>query len=222
MGLSLWVAAGCGKKDETTPQTTAGRGGDTLTKASPAPTPEWVRSRAAWPDTMRLTIDSTFEVRIEDLRLRLNPAISQDVSNQRFQNEKPLLCEIITTMSPVPQWALAKGFVLDSVIARDPLNHRRIRTFHMLSFQRSYENERVRTQFLANQGDAYRQSPELVENQELDLTVYMTWDQRHLVASLPPTTLKFVQHPADAPHPENVEPAYPPPPTGGEEREGGP
>jgi hypothetical protein len=137
--------------------------------------------------------DSTLEVMKDDLLLRLRTTVAQDVGGKQFQNERPLRCDVLMTVRLVPEWPLAQGLVLDSIVFHDPVKNRDLRSIPMLAFQRTYDEQTVRTQFLANMGDAYRQSPDLTEGQQLVPTIYLSWDSRLIIASMPSVTMSYVK-----------------------------
>jgi hypothetical protein len=190
---------GCSGSDTATPEPAAakkdvGRPSTAAADANAAP-PEWIQLRKTWPDTLRLAYDSTLEIVKDGLLLRLRPEASQDVSGEQFQNERPLLCTVLMTVRPIPAWPLAMGLKIDSVNFHDPVRNRDLRSMPMLAFQRTYEDQTVRTQFLPNMADAKRQSPDLTEGQALVPTVYLSWDGRIIIASMPPVTLTFERNP---------------------------
>lgn len=211
-GLLALLGAGCGNSGDSAQHPPSGtKAKQALTKVEQAPMPEWVKTQNAWPDTIRWTVDSSYDVTLDDLTLRIYPTISQDISWTRFQNERPLICEVVTTMSPVPEWSYARGFKVDSVLLRDPVGHKAIHSMPLLSFQRNYEDGTVRTQFLENLIDANRQSPDLIEGQRLDMTIFMSWDGRQMIATMPPATLAFLRNPEEG---VKHEPEIDYPPTG--------
>jgi hypothetical protein len=188
---------GCSGSDTSTPQPAATKGAakpasETAAAPSGAP-PEWIERSKTWPDTLRFAYDSTLEVVTDGLLLRLRPEVSQDVSGQNFQNERPLQCAVLMTVRPIPEWPLAMGLKIDSISFHDPVKNRDLRSMPMLAYQRAYDNQTVRTQFLLNMADAYRQSPDLTEGQALSPTIYLSWDRRIIIASMPPVTLSFVR-----------------------------
>lgn len=192
--LSGLGVAGCSGKDTSTPEPSTADNAAKPSANAAADTsapPAWIELSRSWPDTLRYTMDSSLEVVRDGLLLRLRPAVSQDVSGKNFQNERPLQCEVLMTVRPIPEWSLAKGLVLDSVVLYDPIKKRNLKAIHMLAFQRTVDEQTVRTQFLANMGDAYRQSPDLTEGQELNPTIYLSWNGRIIIASMPPVTLAY-------------------------------
>ena len=65
----------------------------------------------------------------------------------------------------------------------------------MLAFQRSYDEQTVRTQFLPNMADAFRQSPDLTEGQSLEPTIFLSWDGRQIIVSVPAVVVRFMRNP---------------------------
>lgn len=201
LAAAILLGAGCQQSDTSTPR----QSGQEDLSGEPAKTtasedseitpPAWVQRSRSWPDTMVFVIDSTLEIVRDGLMIRLKTEVSQDVSGLRFQDERPLLADVLMTVRPVPKWELAKGLKIDSLVLHDPVKNRDLRTFQMLSFQRAYEGGTVRTQFLPNTAEAFRQSPDLEEGQLLEPTLYLTWDHRHIVASVPAVRLSFLRNP---------------------------
>jgi len=194
---AIGLGNGCSGSDTSVPEQAASKPAPATAAGaeSSEPMPEWIERSRSWPDTIRLVFDSTFETVMDGLLLRLRPEIVQDVSGQQFQNEKPLGCGILMTVRPIPTWPHAKGLVLDSVIFHDPVKNRNLRTMPMLAFQRSYEEQTVRTQFLPNMADALRQSPDLTEGQLLEPTIFLSWDGRQFIVSEPGIAVTFMRNP---------------------------
>lgn len=198
---AMLFAAGCSQSERSAPE--GSRVGEATEKAAEAQepteaevaTPVWVERSRSWPDTISFIFDSTLQVIKDGLMLRLKTDVSQDVSGLRFENERPLLTEVLMTVRPIPKWELAMGLKIDSVILHDPVKDRDLRAVPMLSFQRTYEGGTVRTQFLANMAERHRQSPDLEEGQLLEPTIHLTWDERHIVASVPPIRLAYMRNP---------------------------
>jgi len=199
-GLALLLTAtmslgiGCSTSDTDTPRESAAK---TETQPSTnqvkAESPQWVEASRSWPDTLRYTFDSTLEVTQDGLLLRLRTSLALDVSHNAFEDEQPLRCDVLMTVRPVPEWPLAQGLVLDSVALHDPVKNRDLRAIPMLSYQRSFDEQTVRTQFLANMADTFRQSPDLAEGQELVPTIYLSWDGRIIIASMPPVEVTYLK-----------------------------
>lgn len=157
---------------------------------------EWILSMRKWPDTVHWEIDSSFTYTVDELRIRFRIDIVQDISGTRFQNERPVLPEILMIVSPIPQWDYARNLAIDSLVMSDPIKNRRLPALPILSFKRSYENETVRTLYYANTAGQYRISPDLDDGQPIDPTLYLTWDDRTIIAELPLLPLKQTLEPA--------------------------
>ena len=168
----------------------------------------WTRTMREWPDTVRWTLDSNFTHMADDLRFRLRMDVSQDISEIRFQEEQPLIPEILMIVRPVSQWRFAQGLKLDSVSFYDPVKERYLPAQPMLSWQRVYEDATVRTEFLPNLAETHRISPDLEEGQRLKPTVFFTWDKRTFIVETPPLTLKFVRDPDIGPEQPEPPPDY--------------
>lgn len=196
LAAALILVAGCSGGDREQPAP-AGSKTETQTSADkPAAAteqPVWVKQMQTWPDTLRYTFDSTLEVWQDDLMLRLRTQAALDLSGKVVQDEKPLRCEVLMTVRPIPEWPLAQGLAIDSVVFHDPLKGRDLPALQMLAYQRDYSEQTVRTQFVANMGDAYRRSPDLTEGQDLVPTIYLSWDDRVIVASMPPVKVTFIK-----------------------------
>jgi hypothetical protein len=193
--VTAGLGIGCSGSETSTPESSNANDAAepaANTDATTGAMPLWVERINTWPDTLRFTFDSTLEVVRDDLLLRLRTNVNQDMGGKQFENEQPLRCEVLMTVRQVPEWPLAKGLVLDSVVLHDPVRNKNLRTIPMLAFQRTYEEQTVRTQFLANMAEVHRQSPELTEGQELVPTIYLSWDGRLIIASMPSITLSYV------------------------------
>ncbi|GAB4325207.1 MAG: hypothetical protein Kow0074_18720 [Candidatus Zixiibacteriota bacterium] len=205
----------CGSEDQTadtTPDTTQSE--TTSQQASPESTPAtkappvWIRTIRQWPDTVRWVLDSSFSYTVDDLRFRIRARISQDISGTRFQNEQPLLPELLMTVSPVPKWDYARTLSIDSMVIYDPVKKRRLPSMRILSFQRAYEDETVRTLFYANMADNARVSADLEDKQPLHPTLYLSWDKRLIIAELPELALEQVTDPNKGRKTEELPPDY--------------
>jgi len=191
---TLCLGIGCGDsgKDRPKPSTS---NATTQPAAKPGTAqnerPQWIARRPTWPDTMRFTADSTLEIRQDDLMIRLRTSVGQDVQGMSFKGEQPLTCDILMTIRPVPEWPLAKGLVLDSVVFHDPVKKRDLRALAMLSFRRTADGQTVRTQYATNLGERFRRSPDLIEGQDLVPTIYLSWDGKIIIASMPPVKLTY-------------------------------
>ncbi len=157
---------------------------------------EWILSVRNWPDTLHWEIDSSFTYTVDDLEVRLRIEVIQDLSGTRFQGERPVFPEILMIVSPIPKWDHARNLAIDSLVLYDPIKSRRLPALPILSFQRSYENQTVRTLYYANSASKYRISPDLNDGQPLNPTLYLTWDERTIIAELPPLTLRHSLEPA--------------------------
>jgi len=193
---AIWIGAGCSGSEDSAP------GESTTNSETPAAAnrtvagegiADWVAASKTWPDTMRYSFDSTLEITQDGLLLRLRPNVALDVGHNAFENEEPLRCDVLMTVRPIPKWELAKGLVLDSVVLYNPAEKSNLRRIPMLAFERTYDKQTVRTNFLSNMADPYRQSPKLTDGQELVPTIYLTWDGRTIVASMPPVAVSYIK-----------------------------
>lgn len=189
--LALGIGtSGCQSSESEKPESRA-QAAPADTPPEPVENPAWISARESWPDTMRLTLDTEDEVYQDDLRLRLTGDVFLDIRMTDFPNNKPIICEFLLTIYPIPQWENAKGLVMDSVVFYDTVNKRRLPPLPMLSVRRGYENQAVRTVFTPDLADPVE--PELTEGQMLDPSVYFTWDGRTLIIDanpIPVTILK--------------------------------
>ncbi|MBD3297617.1 MAG: hypothetical protein GF341_03100 [candidate division Zixibacteria bacterium] len=192
--------------DETSPTTASQESGGDANREFKRPA-EWILSMRKWPDTLRWEIDSSFTYTVEDLELRFRVQVVQDLSGTRFQGERPVFPEILMIVSPVPKWDYARHLGIDSLVFYDPIKSRRLPALPILSFQRSYENQTVRTLYNANSATKYRISPDLDDGQPLDPTLYLTWEERTIIAEFPPITLRHTLEPVPQEE-EEIPPDY--------------
>jgi len=214
-GLSLclgWGLVSCGGGDQS--ESTA-KQASTQAKPDAAAAekqtqerPAWTLSMRNWPDTVRWSLDSDFNYTVDDLRFRLIMNVSQDVSEVRFQNERPLVTEALMIVSPVPEWRFARGLSLDSIVYYDTVKKRALQGQPMLSWQRSFDESIVRTEYLPNLAERFRMSPTLEEGQQLKPVVYLTWDDRTFIIETPPLTLEYVREPKIRPDVPEPPPDY--------------
>jgi hypothetical protein len=142
-----------------------------------------------WPDTLRWVFDSLFEYKTEDLLVRIRPEVGLDASNVNFPGQKPLISRTMVTMRPVTEWVQAKGFKLDSLVVHDPKTQKTHPGQPLLSFERGYTENTVRTTFLPNM--AIVQEPSLDEGQPIEITIYMTWDHRTIIGTFPQIQTRY-------------------------------
>lgn len=201
----------CGSDDrtsDTTQNETSSQGTTTDSLPTMKAPPTWVRTIRQWPDTVRWMFDSSFTYTVDDLQFRLRAQISQDISGTRFQGEEPLMPELLMIVSPVPKWDYARTLNIDSMVLYDPVKKRRLPSLPILSFQRAYEDETVRTLYYANMAAPTRVSAELEDKQPLHPTLYLSWDKRVIIAELPELTLEQVLDPTRGREIEELPPDY--------------
>lgn len=189
--------AGCGKSD--TPS--AGQSGKDSRPATPgasqaagdsqAPPPEWIAQSRSWPDTMRWVFDSAGEHRQDGLLMRLRLEVVQNLIPGQFNDTKPLQCQLFMTLRSIPQWPLARGLVIDSVVFHDPVRRRTLPGLPMMPAERTYESQTVRVAFATVMKKPY--TPVVTEGQLLEPTVFMHWDKRQIAAALRPVPVKFLR-----------------------------
>jgi hypothetical protein len=200
--LAALIVAGCTQSETSTPrQSNSGPAAKSPASDSMSQTdtgavamPPWVEASKSWPDTMRLTLNPSEEVTLDGLLLRLKLDVSQDVTGLDFENEKPILAEVLMTVRPVPEWDLARYLTIDSLNLRDPVRGRELPSLPMLSFRRSYDNRTARTQYLLNMAERFRISPDLGEGQLLEPTLYLSWGERVIIVKHAAVKLRFVEH----------------------------
>jgi hypothetical protein len=193
--------AGCSQSETSTPRQSDSEAAEEISAQDPmsqadtgaVTMPPWVEASKSWPDTMRFVFDSTEEITQDGLLLRLKLTVSQDITGLNFENEKPLVAELLMTVRPVPEWQLARYLKVDSLNLYDPVRGRDLPSLPMLAFQRSYDNREVRTQFLLNLAEKYRISPDLDEGQLLEPTLYLSWGERIIIVNHPGVKLNFVK-----------------------------
>lgn len=153
--------------------------------------PEWVAKSRQWPDTMHWVFDSSLELTLDGLFLRVQPKVGLDLSDRNLPGLKPLISQTLVTMRPVADWAHAKGFKLDSLIVHDPVRGVTLPSQPLLSFERAYTEQTVRTTFVPNM--ATHQTPVLEDGQPIEITMHMSWDSRRIVAMFPPMRARHLQ-----------------------------
>ncbi|MEW5874894.1 MAG: hypothetical protein AB1752_06920 [Candidatus Zixiibacteriota bacterium] len=158
---------------------------------TPATRPDWLDKSRTWPDTIHWVFDSTFELTYEGLFVRIRPEVGLDISNMSFPDQKPLIARVIVTMRPVTDWPQAKGYKLDSLVAYDPIRKTTIKSLPLLSFERGYTDNTVRTTFLPNM--AIQIEPDLDKGQPIDIRIFMTWDHRTIIGTFPPLSVKYLR-----------------------------
>jgi len=195
LGLML---AGCGNSG--TPETGQAKPGSTpaaagatqaTAKNAESKHPEWIAPSRNWPDTMRWAFDSAGEHVQDGLFMRLRPEVAQNFIPGLFKDAQPLQCQLFMTLRPIPEWPLARGLVIDSVVFHDPIRRKTLPGLPMMPTERASESQTVRTSFATVMKKPY--TPTVTEGQLLEPTVYMHWDKRQIVATLPPVPVRFVR-----------------------------
>lgn len=193
VGLCLTVA-GCSKTDSQKPgpdksgSATATPG---ASSSQPAGTPGWIAQSRSWPDTMRWVFDSVGEHVQDGLLMRLKSEVLQDFTPGVFKDIPPLQCRLFMTLRPIPEWPVARGLGVDSVILHDPVQNKILPTLLMLPAERNYESQTVRTAYLTQLKNPY--TPNMTEGQLVEPTVFLHWDKRQIVATLPTVRLTFLR-----------------------------
>jgi hypothetical protein len=77
------------------------------------------------------------------------------------------------------------------VILHDPVQNKILPTLLMLPAERNYESQTVRTAFVTQMKTPY--IPSMTEGQLVEPTVFLRWDKRQIVATLPAVRLTFVR-----------------------------
>jgi len=192
------ILAGCGNSDTS-------KAGQPKPGSTPAPaaapqaaakTPEakpaeWIAPSRNWPDTLRWTFDSASEHVQDGLLMRLRAEVVQNLIPGQYKDTKPLQCGLLMTLRPIPEWPLARGLVIDSVVLHDPVSGKVFPALPIKPGERSYESQTVRSSFGTIMTKPY--TPNVTEGQLLQPTVYMHWDKRQIVAVLRPVPLKFLR-----------------------------
>jgi len=127
--------------------------------------------------------------------MRLEVTAAQNMIPGQFADTKPLQCALHMTLRPVPQWPLARGLVLDSVVFRDPLRKEVFPGLPMMPTERSYESQTVRTTFATVMNKPY--TPTVTEGQPLEPTIYFHWDKRQVIATIHRIPLSFLRTEAE-------------------------
>jgi hypothetical protein len=170
-------------------------GVETGQDAEKLPAPDWVAASANWPDTIRWVFDSTFELTTDGLFVRIRPEVGLDATTLNFPGQRPLISRTFVTMRPITVWAQAQGFKLDSLVVYDPVKKKVYPGQPLLSMERGYTENTVRTTFLPNL--AILQEPELDEGQPIEVTMYMTWDRRTIISTFPALPTRYLRGSGD-------------------------
>lgn len=151
----------------------------------------WIAASRSWGDTLHWTFDSASEHNQDGLFMRLRMTAAQDFIPGHYQDTHPFVCVLNMTLRPIPEWPLARGLAIDSVIFHDPVRNKKFPALPIIAAGRTYESQTVRTQFANGMKKPY--VPELTENQLLHPTLYLHWDKRVIIATLPPVQVAFVR-----------------------------
>lgn len=153
-------------------------------------TPVWLEPSRNWPDTLRWTLDSTWEITVDGFFMSARMRTWKVFLGGPDADEHPLWCQVETTVRPVPQWPLVRGLALDSVVLYDPVRSKPIPSLRMLSSRRAYLEGTVRTRFTSDA--AVRFTVNLDEGQPLEPTVYFSWDGRTIIVKTPTVPVEFL------------------------------
>lgn len=196
--LLLASAVGCSKSEETAQQPARVPADRTPEVYIPPPvehyegTPYWLTQSAKWPALLEWTPSADGELEFDSLGLRISGNVIQSFLSGPKSDEHPIICWFELTVRPIPRKLIGYTFNIDSVIFFDPIKKIKLPTLPMLSSERHSEKGVVRTRFSNNLAFLY--TPDLVENQLLEPTVYITTVERKSAKlSLSPLTVTFVR-----------------------------
>jgi hypothetical protein len=127
--------------------------------------------------------------------MRFEVTAAQNMIPGQFADTKPLQCMLHMTLRPIPQWPLARGLVIDSVVFRDPLRQQVFPGLQMMPAERAYESQTVRTTFATVMKKPY--TPTVTEGQPLEPTIFFHWDKRQAIGTFPRIPVSFLRTEAE-------------------------
>ncbi|MBI5867231.1 MAG: hypothetical protein HZB43_02905 [candidate division Zixibacteria bacterium] len=197
---AVLIAIGCNRTEtpsagEAKPAAQAPANSAAVAPSTGQESTAWIAASRSWPDTLRWNFDSAFEHRQDGLLMRLRMIAAQDFIPGDYKDTHPLQCIVNLTLRPIPEWPLARGLSIDSVIFHDPIRNKTFPSLPILAAERNYESQTVRTRFLNAMSKPY--VPTLTENQVLHPTLYLHWEKRVIVAALPPVPVGFLREAAE-------------------------
>ncbi len=154
---------------------------------------DWVSQMADWPDTLRVTVDSTGRAQIVDLTFAFDAWVFKNLDWEDVPERAGLRVSLIVAGTYVPSHLLMKDFTVDSVLFYLPGESEAAGGKEMFAARRKFLDGVWQVEFLPTSEASIKL--DFPEGTRLKPRVFVSWRGKKIIFEMPRTVYEHIRSP---------------------------